>query len=111
MRILRGDIVWANFEQANGVSNLSRRPVLILSHTVFNETSGTVIAVAVTEKEQKAGFPLTFELNSKDFPQKMWVRISQARTLSVDRIGEKISHIKEDELATIIEGFNEIIGG
>lgn len=88
-----------------------RRPVLILSHTVFNENSGTVIAIALTSKEQKAGFPLTLEINSKNLPKKSWIKISQIRTLSVNRLGEKITHLKEEELVRVIEGLNEIIGG
>jgi hypothetical protein len=31
--------------------------------------------------------------------------------LSVNRLGEKITHLKEEELISVIEGFNEIIGG
>jgi mRNA interferase MazF len=33
------------------------RPVLILSQDAFNERSGTVIAVAMTSQEPRAGFP------------------------------------------------------
>ena len=110
-RILRGDIVWANLNPTVGNEQAGKRPVLILSHNVFNENSGTVIAVALTSKEQKAGFPLTLEINSKNLPKKSWIKISQIRTLSVNRLGEKITHIKEEELISVIEGLNEIIGG
>ncbi|MFH1198377.1 MAG: type II toxin-antitoxin system PemK/MazF family toxin [bacterium] len=110
-RILRGDIVWANLDPAIGNEQAGKRPVLILSHTVFNENSGTVIAVALTSKEQKAGFPLTLEINSKNLPKKSWIKISQIRTLSINRVGEKITHLKEEELIHVIEGLNEIIGG
>ncbi len=84
---------------------------MILSHTVFNENSGTVITVALTSKEQKAGFPLTLEINSKNLPKKSWIKISQIRTLSINRLGNKVTHLKEEELARVIEGLNEIIGG
>ena len=110
-RILRGDIVWANLDPTIGNEQTGKRPVLILSHTIFNENSGTVIAVALTSKEQKAEFPLTLEINSKNLPKKSWIKISQIRTLSVNRLGEKITHLKEDELNRVIEGLNEIIGG
>lgn len=110
-RLLRGDIVWANLDPAIGNEQAGKRPVLILSHNVFNENSGTVIAVALTSKEQKAGFPLTLEFNSKNLPKKSWVKISHIRTLSVNRLGEKITHLKEEELNSVIEGLNEIIGG
>lgn len=109
-RVLRGDIVWANLDPTLGNEQAGKRPVLILSHNVFNENSGTVIAVALTSKEQKAGFPLTLELTSKKLPKKSWVKISQIRTLSVNRLGKKITHLKEEEMIQIIEGLNEIIG-
>lgn len=110
-RILRGNIVWANLDPTVGNEQSGKRPVLIISHNVFNENSGTVIAVALTSKEQKAGFPLSLEINSKKLPKKSWIKISQIRTLSVDILGEKITHIKEEELISVIEGINEIIGG
>jgi len=109
-RILRGDILWANLDPTIGNEQAGKRPVLILSQTVFNDNSGTVIAVALTSKEQKAGFPLTLEINSKYLPKKSWIKISQIRTLSVNRLGARITHLKEEELIRVIEGLNEIIG-
>jgi len=69
-KILRGDICWADLNPVIGSEQGGFRPVLILSHDIFNERSGTVIAMAITSQPQRAGFPLTFEL-SKD------VRIQQ----------------------------------
>ncbi|MGB5218950.1 MAG: type II toxin-antitoxin system PemK/MazF family toxin, partial [Smithella sp.] len=85
------------------------RPVLILSHDIFNERSGTVIAVAITSQPQKAGFPLTLELKSPNLPKKSWLKISQIRTLSVERIGKLLGKVSLDELNQTIEGLNEII--
>jgi mRNA interferase MazF len=58
-RILRGDFRWADLNPVRGREQAGQRPVLILSHDVFNERSGTVIAVALTSQPQRAGFPLT----------------------------------------------------
>ena len=110
-RILRGDICWADLNPVIGSEQGGLRPVLILSHNVFNERSGTVIAVALTSQPQRAGYPLTFELGSTKLPKKSWVKISQIRTLSVKRIRKKISRASEEELTIIIEGLNEIISG
>jgi mRNA interferase MazF len=85
------------------------RPVLILSHDIFNDKSGTVIAVAITSQPQKAGFPLTLELKSSNLPKKSWLKISQIRTLSVERIGKVIAKASLEELNQAIEGLNEII--
>ena len=109
-RILRGDIRWADLNPVIGSEQGGLRPVLILSQNVFNERSGTVIAVALTSQPQRAGFPLTLELHARGLPKKSWVKISQIRTLSVERIGKVIGRASPEELAQVIEGLNEIIG-
>ena len=109
-RILRGDIRWADLHPTRGQERSGLRPVLILSHDIFNERSGTVIAVAITSQPQHAGFPLTLELQSKDLPKRSWVKISQIRTLAVERIGKRLGRATPEELAQVIEGLQEIIG-
>jgi len=108
--ILRGDIRWANLNPTRGHEQSGKRPVIILSHDIFNECSGTVIAVALSSQPQRAGFPLTFELKSKGLPKRSWVKISQIRTLSVERIGKRLGKAVPEELSSVIEGLNEIIG-
>ncbi len=109
-RILRGDIIWADLNPIQGNEQAGRRPVVILSHDVFNERSGTVIAMAITSQPQRAGFPLTLEINSEDLPKQSWVKVSQIRTLSIQRLGNKIGRVSPEELSLLIEGLNEIIG-
>jgi mRNA interferase MazF len=109
-RILRGDVFWANLEPTVGNEQQGTRPVLVLSHEVFNERSGTVIAVALTSQPQKAPFPLTLELSNPKLPKASWVKISQIRTLSVQRLTKRLCHISPEELSRVVEGLNEIIG-
>lgn len=109
-RILRGEIRWADLNPTRGNEQAGLRPVLILSHDVFNDRSGTVIAVAITSRPQRAGFPLTLELSSADLPKQSWIKISQIRTLAVERISKKIAQASPEELAQVIEGLNEIVG-
>lgn len=109
-RILRGDILWADLDPTRGHEQAGLRPVLIISQDVFNQRSGTVIALALTSQEPTAGFPLTLELSSKSLPKCSWVKIGQIRTLSVERLGKKIGSASPEELAQVIEGLNEIVG-
>lgn len=108
-RILRGEIRWADLSPGRGHEQTGLRPVLFLSHDVFNERSGTVIVTAITSQPQKAGFPLTLELKTVDLPKRSRAKISQIRTLSTERIGKPIGQLSEEELAQVIEGLNEII--
>jgi mRNA interferase MazF len=68
--ILRGEIRRADLNPTRGKEQSGQRPVLILSHDVFNERSGTVITVALTSQPQK--------------------KISQIRTLATERIGNRL---------------------
>lgn len=109
-RILRGDIVWADLNPVRGHEQAGQRPVVVLSHDIFNERSGTVIAMAITSQEPRAGFPLTLELPPElGLAKRSWVKISQVRTLSAERLGRKIGHGTPELLDQLVEGINEII--
>ncbi len=107
--ILRGEIHWADLNPGRGREQTGLRPVLILSHDVFNERSWTVIVIAITSQPQKAGFPMTLELKTGDLPKRSWAKMSQVRTLSTDRLCGLIGKLSQEELTQVIEGFNEII--
>ena len=109
-RILRGDVRWADLNPVRGHEQAGERPVVVISHDVFNERSGTVIAVALTSQEPRAGFPLAVEVRAVGLPKRSWVKVGQVRTLSTERIGRRLARASEEDLARIVEGLNEIVG-
>jgi mRNA interferase MazF len=109
-RILRGDIFWADLDPVRGREQAGRRPVLVVSQDIFNERSGTVIAMAITSKKPSAGFPLTLEVRSVPLPKPSWIKISQIRTLSIERLNGHLGRLSPEELALVIEGLNEVVG-
>lgn len=108
-RILRGEIWWADLNPVRGHEQAGVRPVLIISHDIFNQRSGTVIALAITSQPPSAGFPLTMELLTAVLPKQSWVKISQIRTLSVERLSSRLGAITPEELDEVVEGLNEIV--
>ena len=108
-RVLRGDIHWADLDPVRGREQAGLRPVVVISHAVFNERSGTVIVMALTSQPQKAGFPLTLEIAHRHLPKRSWVKISQIRTISTLRLGKKLAAVSPEELTSLVEGLNEII--
>jgi mRNA interferase MazF len=56
--LLRGEVVWADLDPTLGREQGGRRPVVVISQDVFNERSGTVVALAITSQPQRAGSPL-----------------------------------------------------
>jgi mRNA interferase MazF len=109
-RILRGDIRWADLNPTRGREQAGLRPVLVLSHDIFNARSGTVIAVALTSQPQRAAFPLTLKLEGVPLPKPSWVKISQIRTLAVERLGKRLGRVTAEHLAQVVDGLNEIVG-
>jgi len=109
-RILRGEVRWADLNPVKGHEQAGQRPVLILSHDVFNERSGTAIAVAMTSQEPRAGFPLTVESRASGLQKRSWIKVSQIRTLSVERLGKRLARASEEEVARVVDGLNEILG-
>ena len=67
--ILRGQIYWADLRPVRGHEQDGTRPVLIVSHDVFNERSGTVIALAMTSQLPRAGYPLTWHVPDAILPR------------------------------------------
>ena len=108
--ILRGEIRWADLNPTRGGEQAGLRPVLIISQDVFNARSGTVIAIALTSQPQRAGFPLTLELTTPRLPKRSWAKISQIRTLAVERVGKRLGQASAEELDQVIEGLNELVG-
>jgi len=109
-RILRGDIWWADFEPIKGHEQGGVRPVLVISEDIFNEHSGTVIALAITSQHPKTVFPLVYKLPDELLPKPSWVKISQIRTLSTERLSTRAGSLKPQFLISILEGLNEILG-
>ncbi len=109
-RILRGDVYWADLNPVRGREQAGLRPVLILSHDLFNVRSETVIAMAITSQSQRAGFPLAVALPEGLLPKPSWLKISQIRTISTERLGRKIASLGPEAIGESVEALLELIG-
>jgi len=107
---LRGEIYWADLNPVRGREQAGMRPVLILSNDLFNRKSETVIAMAITSQAQKAGFPLTFAIPADILPKPSWVKISQIRTISIERLGSRIATLEPEMLDQLVDGLLELVG-
>jgi mRNA interferase MazF len=107
--ILRGEVYWADLNPVRGREQAGLRPVLVLSNDLFNRRSGTVIAMAITSQPQRAGFPLTLALPPDRLAKPSWVKISQIRTISVERLGKRAGKVAEEELAQIVDGLLDLV--
>jgi len=105
----RGEIFWANLDPVRGQEQGRRRPVLILSHEPFNSRSRTVIAIAITSQPQRVPYPLTLELAPGVLPRGSWVKISQIRTLALERLEGPAGRVDDEELQLVLGGLLQLI--
>jgi len=108
-RILRGEIYWADLNPTRGHEQAGERPVLVISHDIFNERSGTVIALPITSQPQRVGLPLAMKIESVKLPKPSWLKISQIRTISTERMGRRLGRISPEELEQVIEALFELV--
>ena len=109
-RTVRGDIFWADLSPGRGLEQTGSRPVLILSHESFNKVSGTVIALPITSRKNRACFPIILELAEAKLPKRYWVNASCVRTISTKRLGKKIGRVSPEEMEAMIDGLMDIVG-
>ncbi|MDJ0532539.1 MAG: type II toxin-antitoxin system PemK/MazF family toxin [Xenococcaceae cyanobacterium MO_207.B15] len=109
-RILKKCIYWAKLDPTVGTEQAGTRPVLIVSIDSFNKNSNSAIAFAITSKQPKVSYPLVFELPKNLLPKPSWVKITQIRTLSVQRLGSYIASISDQDFEQIMSGFNRLCG-
>jgi mRNA interferase MazF len=43
-------------------------------------------------------------------PKPAWVKMSQIRTLSTERIGKRLARVHDADVAKVMEGLKEILG-
>ena len=108
--VLRGEVYWADLNPVIGSEQAGLRPVLVISHDVFNQRSGTVIAMAITSQPQKAAFPLTVEITEPGLPRRSWIKTNQVRALSTLRLQELITRLSPELVNQAVDGLCEVVG-
>ena len=103
----RGDIYWANLAPRSGSEQSGRRPVIIMSHDAFNQTSGwrSIIVVPVsTSVGQKRRGPtvVTLPAGITGLPADSIALCHQITTLDRAKLTDKIGAVPE-ELLTQVE--------
>ncbi|WP_270810015.1 type II toxin-antitoxin system PemK/MazF family toxin [Hungatella effluvii] len=94
MRILRGDLYYADLAPVIGCEQGGVRPVLIIQNDVGNLHSPTVIVAAVTSKISKHNLPTHVPLpNYGGLKAYSIILLEQIRTIDRSRLKEYIGHL------------------
>lgn len=112
MKILRGDLYYADLTPVVGSEQGGIRPVLIIQNNVGNRHSPTVIVAAVTSRIGKRVLPTHVPLlaNSSGLKDDSVILLEQVRTIDRSRLKEYIGYLDQTIMKSVDEALSVSVG-
>ena len=106
MEIKRGEVFYADLSPVVGSEQGGTRPVVIVQNDVGNRHSPTVIAAAITSKQDKSPMPTHINIrgDSCGLAKDSVVLLEQIRTIDKQRLNKHIGNLSEETMAEIGTG-------
>lgn len=102
MIVHRGDIYYADLSPVVGSEQGGLRPVLIVQNDIGNRHSPTVIAAAITSKQDKARLPTHISVGADcGLSRDSVVLLEQIRTLDKRRLREKMGQLDQGAMNAV----------
>lgn len=112
MEVHRGEVFYADLSPVVGSEQGGIRPVLILQNDVGNRHSPTVIAAAITSKQDKTHLPTHIDLQAQTcgLTRNSIVLLEQIRTLDKRRLREKAGRLSESDQRRVDQALGISVG-
>ncbi|MBQ9959427.1 MAG: type II toxin-antitoxin system PemK/MazF family toxin [Oscillospiraceae bacterium] len=112
MDIKRGEVFYADLSPVVGSEQGGVRPVLILQNDVGNRHSPTVIAAAITSKQEKHPMPTHISLprGAGGLARESIVLLEQVRTLDKRRLREKTGSVGAEAMDRVDKALGISLG-
>ena len=112
INVKRGDIYYADLSPVVGSEQGGVRPVLIVQNDTGNRYSPTVIAAAITSRQDKNRLPthIGVRANRCGLAKDSIVLTEQIRTLDKRRLRERAGRIPEDDMRRVDEALGVSMG-
>ncbi len=107
----RGDIMLVNFNPQRKPEEVAKvRPAIVISDTKLNQVLDLIAVVALTTNLIDDAEPLRIRIPKRDkLKMDSDAMIEQLRTVSKQRVGEKIASLTEVETEKIADGIKEML--
>lgn len=110
--VKRGEVFYADLSPVVGSEQGGVRPVLIVQNDVGNQHSPTVIAAAITSRQDKARLPTHIEIESRGcgLAKDSVVLLEQVRTIDKRRLREKMGAVDSELMRQVDEAIQISLG-
>ena len=106
----QGEVWYANLNPSKGSEQAGIRPVVILSGNLLNQHLPVVIIVPLTTKIKKyKGNPVLKPTKTNGLQSESEMLVFHIRSISKDRLAEKLGKIETSELERAIKSLNDIL--
>lgn len=107
----RGDIVIVNFNPQKKPEEVAKvRPAIVISDTKLNQVLDLITVVALTTNLIDDAEPLRIRIAKREHLEKESdAMIEQLRTVSKQRVGERIGSLTHSEMEKIAYGIKEML--
>lgn len=106
----QGEVWHANLNPSKGSEQAGFRPVVILSGNLLNQHLPVVIVVPLTTKiKNYKGNPLLKPTQANGLKSESEMLVFHIRSVSKDRLTEKLGHIESSELDRAMRTLNDIL--
>ena len=112
MLVKRGEIYYADLSPVVGSEQGGIRPVLIVQNDVGNKHSPTVIAAAITSKQEKSQLPthISVSASSCGLAKDSVVLLEQVRTLDKRRLKERMGELDSGSMQQVNDALSVSFG-
>ena len=112
MEIKRGEVFYADLSPVIGSEQGGTRPVVIVQNDVGNRHSPTVIAAAITSRQDKTAMPTHINIkgDSCGLAKDSAVLLEQIRTIDKRRLKEKTGRLDDGDIARMNRALNISFG-
>lgn len=110
--VKRGEVFYADLSPVVGSEQGGIRPVLIVQNDVGNKFSPTVIAAAITSKQDKNDLPTHIGIRADQcgLAKDSVVLLEQIRTLDKRRLKERTGRISPEDQSRVDQALNVSFG-
>lgn len=112
MTVKRGEIYYADLSPVVGSEQGGIRPVLIVQNDVGNKHSPTVIAAAITSKQEKNKLPthISVQASTCGLAKDSVVLLEQVRTLDKRRLKERMGELDSGSMQQVNDALQVSLG-
>ena len=113
VNVRRGEIYYADLSPVVGSEQGGIRPVLIVQNDIGNKHSPTVIAAAITSKQDKASLPTHIRVDavSGGLSRDSVVLLEQIRTIDKRRLKERMGCLDNGSMGKVDEVIRALFAG